>query len=136
MHHAVKELLESSNLDDEQLQIAIRVAHNNLKDRKNNFDEFLREGAHARIIQYSYLHLLFAQMIVITLHTESDHRYASGLPRRHSETDSIQAHPAPQAREEAGLVLRESAGRPSDIEPFGLAETRPVAQPRLSRPIV
>jgi hypothetical protein len=119
VHHAVKELLESSNLNDEQLQIAIRVAHNNLKDRRSNFDEFLREGAHARIIQYSYLHLLFAQMIVITLNTESDHRYTPGRPGRHSETDSIQAHSAPHAREETGLVLGESAGRPTNIEAFG-----------------
>ena len=84
MRNAVKELLDfSSGLDDEQLQTAIRVAHNNLKDRKVNFDEFVREGAHARIIQYSYLHLLFAQMIVLTLNAESDHRYGSGLPGLH-----------------------------------------------------
>jgi hypothetical protein len=78
VRNAVKELLDSSGLDDEQLQTAIRVAHNNLKDRKVNFDEFVREGAHARIIQYSYLHFLFAQMIVLTLNAESDQRYGSG----------------------------------------------------------
>ena len=65
MRGATKELLESSNLDGEQLQIAIRVAHNNLKDKRRNFDEFVNEGAHSRIIQYSYLHLLFAQVIVM-----------------------------------------------------------------------
>ena len=54
-----------SNLDGEQLQIAIRVAHNNLKDKRRNFDEFVNEGAHSRIIQYSYLHLSFAQVIVM-----------------------------------------------------------------------
>jgi hypothetical protein len=74
----LKDLLGSSSLDKEQLQIAIRLAHNNLKDRKTNLDEFVREGATARIIQYSYLHLLFAQMIVLTLDDESDRRYGSG----------------------------------------------------------
>lgn len=77
MRRAARELLDSTNLDDEQLQIAIRVAHNNLKDRKDNFDEFIREGAHARIIQYSHLHLLFAQMIVLALIEESDQRHGS-----------------------------------------------------------
>jgi hypothetical protein len=71
---AVTELLDASNLDGEQLQIAIRVAHNNLKDRKSNFNEFVQEGAHDRIVQYSYLHLLFANMIVIALHRESKTR--------------------------------------------------------------
>lgn len=86
MDNAVNELFESSSLDGEQFQIAIRVAHNNLKDRKVNFDEFVREGANARIIQYSYLHLLFAQIIVLTLNAESDHRYGSGLPELGSGT--------------------------------------------------
>ena len=74
MRGATKELLESSNLDGEQLQIAIRVAHNNLKDKRRNFDEFVNEGAHSRIIQYSYLHLLFAQVIVMVLSEESKQR--------------------------------------------------------------
>ena len=74
MRRATKELLESSNLDGEQLQIAIRVAHNNLKDKRRNFDEFVNEGAHSRIIQYSYLHLLFAQVIVMVLSEESKQR--------------------------------------------------------------
>lgn len=74
MRGGAEEFLNSSNLDDEQLQIAIRVAHNNLNDRKSNFDEFVRDGAQARIIQYSYLHLLFAQMIVLILSNESEHR--------------------------------------------------------------
>lgn len=74
MGRAAKELLDLSNLDDEQLQIAVRVAHNDLKDRKDNFDEFVREGAHARIILYSYLHFLFAQVIVLALNEESDRR--------------------------------------------------------------
>jgi hypothetical protein len=77
VRHAVEELLGSSSLDDEQLQIAIRIAYNNLKDRKRNLDEFIRDGAHARIIQYSYLHLLFARMIVSTLDAESDQRCQS-----------------------------------------------------------
>jgi hypothetical protein len=67
----VTELFNASNLDDEQLQIAIRVAHNNLKDRKSNFNEFVQEGAHGRVIQYSYLHFLFANMIVSALDEES-----------------------------------------------------------------
>jgi hypothetical protein len=71
----VTELFDASNLDDEQLQIAIRVAHNNLKDRKANFNEFVKDGARDRVIQYSYLHFLFAQMIVAALGEESDLRF-------------------------------------------------------------
>ena len=44
MRRIVTEVFNASNLDDEQLQIAIRVAHNNLKDRKMNFDEFVKEA--------------------------------------------------------------------------------------------
>jgi hypothetical protein len=73
---AVTELFDASILDDEQLQIAIRVAHNNLKDRESNFNEFVSEGAHDRVIQYSYLHFLFSQMIVLALDEESNLRFA------------------------------------------------------------
>jgi len=72
---AVTDLFDASDLDNEQLQIAIRVAHNNLKDRKSNFNEFVQEGAHQRVIQYSYLHFLFANMIVSALGEESDLRF-------------------------------------------------------------
>ena len=74
MRGAAKDLLDTSNLDGEQLQIAIRVAHNNLKDRRKNFDDFVREGAHPRIVQYSYLHFLFSQVIVMGLKEESERR--------------------------------------------------------------
>ena len=74
MRRAVTELFDASNLDDEQLQVAIRVAHNNLKDRKSNFNEFVQEGAHERVVQYSYLHFLFANMIVLALDKESNLR--------------------------------------------------------------
>jgi hypothetical protein len=73
----VTDLFDASNLDDEQLQIAIRVAHNNLKDRKTNFNEFVQEGAHDRVIQYSYLHFVFANMIVSALDNESQLRFGS-----------------------------------------------------------
>ena len=75
VRRVVTEMFDASNLDDEQLQIAIRVAHNNLKDRKSNFNEFVQEGAHPRVIQYSYLHFLFANMIVSALDTESNSRF-------------------------------------------------------------
>jgi hypothetical protein len=75
VYHAIEELLDPSRLDNDQLQVAIRLAHINLKDRKGNFHEFIREGAHSRIIQYSYLYFLFAQAIVEILNAESDHRY-------------------------------------------------------------
>jgi hypothetical protein len=74
VRRAVTELFDASNLDDEQLQVAIRVAHNNLKDRKSNFNEFVQEGAHERVVQYSYLHFLFANMIVLALDKESNLR--------------------------------------------------------------
>jgi hypothetical protein len=75
VRRAVTELFDASNLDGEQLQIAVRVAHNNLKDRRSNFNEFVNEGAHDRVIQYSYLHFLFAQVIVTALGEESDLRF-------------------------------------------------------------
>ena len=76
MRRAVRELFGASNLDDEQLQIAIRVAHNNLSYRKANFDEFVKEGAHYRVMQYSHLYFLFANMIVQALEEESSLRFA------------------------------------------------------------
>jgi hypothetical protein len=76
VRRAVTELFGASNLDDEQLQIAIRVAHNNLKDRKANFNEFVKEGAHDRVIQYSHLYFVFANMIVQALEEESILRFA------------------------------------------------------------
>ena len=69
--------IDLSSLDGEELQVAVRIAHNNLKDQKASFDEFVSEAAPARILQYSYLHLLFAQMIVSELSAESDRRYSS-----------------------------------------------------------
>ena len=70
MRRVVTDVFNASNLDDEQLEIAIRVAYNNLKDRKSNFNEFVQEGAHDRVIQYSYLHFLFANIIVSALDDE------------------------------------------------------------------
>jgi hypothetical protein len=75
VRRSVTEVFDASNLDDEQLQIAIRVAHNNLKDRKMNFDEFVKERAHDRVIQYSYLHFVFAHMVVKALDDESILRF-------------------------------------------------------------
>ncbi|MGB7977272.1 MAG: hypothetical protein WCF81_23650 [Roseiarcus sp.] len=75
MRRAVTDLFDASNLDDEQLQIAIRVAYNDLTDRKSNFNEFVQEGAHERVIQYSYLHFVFASMIVSALDKESRLRF-------------------------------------------------------------
>jgi hypothetical protein len=67
--------VDLSSLDGEQFQVATRMAYNNLKDRKNDFEQFVSEAAPARILQYSLLHLLFAQMIVAELSSESDRRY-------------------------------------------------------------
>jgi hypothetical protein len=66
-----------SGLDGEELQVAVRLAHNNLHDSKKCFDEFVGEAAPLRILQYSYLHLLFAHMIVSELNKESDRRRRS-----------------------------------------------------------
>jgi hypothetical protein len=64
-----------SSLDGEELQVAVRMAYNNLRDQKESFDQFVTEAAPARILQYSYLHLLFAQMIVSELRAEGDRRH-------------------------------------------------------------
>jgi hypothetical protein len=74
-----------SSLDGEEFQVAIRVAHNNLRDSKDCFDQFVSEAAPIRILQYSYLHLLFAQMIVSELIKESDRRCgAANKPAEHA----------------------------------------------------
>jgi hypothetical protein len=53
----------------------MRMAYNTLRDQKESFDQFVREAASARILQYSYLHVLFAQMIVSELIAEGDRRH-------------------------------------------------------------
>ncbi len=67
--------IDLPSLDGEQFQVAIRMAYNNLKDRKSDFEQFVSEAAPARILQYSLLHLLFAQMVVSELSSESDWRH-------------------------------------------------------------
>jgi hypothetical protein len=67
-------LVDLSCLDGEALQVAIRVAYNNLRDYRKTFDQFVKEAAPARILQYSYIYLLFAQMIVAELDEETDRR--------------------------------------------------------------
>jgi hypothetical protein len=75
VRRVVTDLFDAANLDDEQLKIAVRVAHNNLRDRKSNFNEFVQEGARDRVIQYSYLHFVFASMIVTALDEEVNMRF-------------------------------------------------------------
>jgi hypothetical protein len=71
----IKELVHDlSSLDGEEFQVAVRMAYNDLKDQKESFDQFVREAAPTRILEYSYLHLLFAQMIVSELNAECDRR--------------------------------------------------------------
>jgi hypothetical protein len=65
-----------ASLDGEEFQVAVRLAHNNLQDSKRCFDEFVAEAAPLRILQYSYLQLIFAQTIVSELNKESDRRCA------------------------------------------------------------
>jgi hypothetical protein len=84
MRKRVKRLINDlSSLDGEELQVAVRLAHNNLQLQRESFDQFVSEAAAARILQYSYLHLLFAQIIVSELSDESDRRYgrANELPQ-------------------------------------------------------
>jgi hypothetical protein len=69
-----------SRLDSEDFQVALRVALNDLRDHETVFEQFLSEAGHPdksdwpRTVQYSHLHLLFAQTIVSTLLAESDRR--------------------------------------------------------------
>ena len=74
LKHIKEWVNELSKLDGEEVQVALRMAYNDLKDQKENFDQFVREAAPARILEYSYLHLLFAQMIVSELNAECDRR--------------------------------------------------------------
>jgi hypothetical protein len=71
-------IIDLSSLDGEEFQVAVRIAYNDLKDQKENFDQFVREAAPARILLYSYLHLLFAQLIVSELNAECDRRCGPG----------------------------------------------------------
>jgi hypothetical protein len=74
LKHLIESISNLSSLDGEEFQVALRMAYNDLKDQKESFDQFVREAAPARILEYSYLHLLFAQMIVSELSAESDRR--------------------------------------------------------------
>jgi hypothetical protein len=75
LKHIQAAISDLSSLDGEELQIAMRMAFNTLRDQKESFDQFVREAASARILQYSYLHVLFAQMIVSELIAEGDRRH-------------------------------------------------------------
>jgi len=72
--------VDLSCLKGDEFQVALRVAINDLRDRESIFSEFLSEAGNPdksnweRTIQYSRLHLLFAQTIVSTLLVESDRR--------------------------------------------------------------
>jgi len=72
--------VDLSCLKGDEFQVALRVAINDLRDRESIFSEFLREAGNPdksnweRTIQYSHIHLLFAQTIVSTLLVESDRR--------------------------------------------------------------
>ena len=72
--------VDLSCLKGDEFQVALRVAVNDLRDRESIFSEFLSEAGNPdksnweRTIQYSHIHLLFAQTIVSTLLVESDRR--------------------------------------------------------------
>lgn len=74
LEHIKRSIVDLCNLDGEEFQVAVRMAYNDLKDRKESFDQFVKEAAPARILEYSYLHMLFAQMIVSELLAENDRR--------------------------------------------------------------
>ena len=72
--------IDFSRLDGEEFEVALRIAVNDLKDQETVFAQFLSEAGHPdqsnwpRTIQYSHLHLLFAQTIVANLMAQSDRR--------------------------------------------------------------
>jgi hypothetical protein len=72
--------IDLSCLDGEEFQVALRVAVDDLRDREAIFNEFLSESGYPdrqnwkRSVQYSHLHLLFAQTIVANLMAQSDRR--------------------------------------------------------------
>ena len=72
--------IDLSGLDGEEFQVALRVALNDLRDHETVFEQFLNEAGRPdssnwpRTVQYSHLHLLFAQTVVSTLLAESDRR--------------------------------------------------------------
>ena len=74
LEHIKRSIVDLCGLDGEEFQVAVRMAYNDLKDQKESFDQFVREAAPARILEYSYLHLLFAQLIVSELNAECDRR--------------------------------------------------------------
>lgn len=74
LKHIKEWVNDLSGLDGEEFQVAVRMAYNDLKDQKESFDQFVREAVPARILEYAYLHLLFAQMIVSELNAECDRR--------------------------------------------------------------
>ena len=89
LEHIKRSIVDLCSLDGEEFQVAVRIAHNNLKDQKEIFDQFVSEAASARILECSYLHLLFAQMIVSELNAESDRRCGLANERRKSRMSSL-----------------------------------------------
>jgi len=101
LKHIKEWVTELSSLDGEEFQVAVRMAYNDLKDQKESFDQFVREAAPARILEYSYFHLLFAQMIVSELSVECDRRGPANKPgsqpaafNRQASALALRAHPS------------------------------------------
>jgi hypothetical protein len=103
--------VDLSCLNDDEFQVALRVAFNDLRDRESIFSEFLSEAGSPdksnweRTIEYSYLHLLFAQTVVSTLLVESDRRILS----------QTSAQPRVGAATSAAMRLVEGQLRKSEI---------------------
>ena len=103
--------VDLSGLKGDEFQVALRVAINDLKDRESIFSEFLSEAGNPdksnweRTIQYSHIHLLFAQTIVSTLLVESDRRIIT----------QTSARPRVGAATIAAMRLAQSQLRKSEI---------------------
>jgi hypothetical protein len=103
--------VDLSCLKGDEFQVALRVAINDLRDRESIFSEFLSEAGNPdksnweRTIQYSRLHLLFAQTIVSTLLVESDRRIIT----------QTSAQPRVGAATSAAMRLAQGQRRKSEI---------------------
>jgi hypothetical protein len=115
--------VDLSRLEGEELQVALRVAISDLRDRESIFSEFLSEAGNPdksnwkRTIQYSHLHLLFAQTIVSTLLVESDRRIIT----------QIGAQPRAGAATFAAIRLAQSQLRRSEIASCETTAALPVS---------
>ena len=112
--------VDLSCLDGEEFQVALRIAVTDLRDQEAIFAEFLSEAGRPeksnwnRTVEYSHLHLLFAQTIVSTLLAESDRRIITKI----GSGPRIDAATTAARRLARGRLQKSETARPDAAAPI------------------